>query len=171
MGRGVAQFALDQLIEAIAGAVVEAEAIIRQRQIANILTFFHADGTPNTIDFKIYSPGSDPATSEAHVLKAPALSLIPVTSLAVKDMRIEFSTELGAIETPPPPPHRASPVPNATAQLTALGFTASAAFINVSPPANARQSSPTTAIVKLRVVASDPPEGLARLIDRLNTTI
>jgi hypothetical protein len=132
----VAQYAFDQLIEAIAGAVVEAEAIIRQRQIANILSFFHPDGTPNTIDFKIHPPGSDPA----------------------------------AIETPPAP-LRTKNVPDATGQLGPLGLSARASFINVSPPANARLSSPTTATVKLRVVASDPPEGLARLIDRLNITI
>ncbi len=166
----MAHYALDQLIEAIAGAVVEAEAIVRQRQIANILSFFRPDGTPNTIDFKIYPPGSDPATAEAQVLKAPALSLVPVTSLAIKDMRIEFSTELGAIETPAVSP-RAAPAASATVQLAPLGLAAKAAVINVSPPANARQSSPTTATVKLRVVASDPPEGLARLLDRLNATI
>jgi hypothetical protein len=170
----VTQFAFDQLIEAIAGAVVEAETIVRQRQIANILSFFQADGTPNTLDFKIFPPGSDPQTATAQLIKAPALSLVPITSLAIKDMRIEFSTELGALEStpaPPPPSAREGVLRTAAVQLTALGIAPKTTAIAVSPPANARQSSPSTATVKLRVVASDPPEGLARLIDRLNTTI
>jgi hypothetical protein len=87
---------LEGLIEAMAGAVVEAQARIEQAQVARLGDYFDEDNRPKSVVIRMPSmqPGSEDGDEDLY--RAPILPLVPSTSLRIKEVEIRFDAELGA---------------------------------------------------------------------------
>ena len=84
---------LDNLIEGLAGAVVEAQQRIETHQINNFLNYFDEDRRPKKIDILMPSLHPD-AKGEDVRYRVPLLPLVASSLLRIKEVEISFDTDL-----------------------------------------------------------------------------
>lgn len=106
--------ALHQLVGAVAGAIVDAQALVEQRFIQQVSGYFDSEGKPLCLAIKMPRPGS--ASTDEMQIGLPLLSLAESSMLAIKDLRIDLDVELGSIVDGP----GTAPPPDAAADLEAL---------------------------------------------------
>ena len=174
------QIRFDDLVEALAGAVVEAEHVIRRNQIADLRTFFYADGSPVTITVHMPSIRPGAKSGELDELKVPLIALVNPTNLVIKHLEINFTTELGDVtEVEHTRAHALTenekerdPTTDPSGAVR-MGWSGRklAQTINVTTPSDGIAPSPSAAKVTLRVEGGPAPEGVARLIERLTKLI
>lgn len=87
--------ALHQLVGAVAGAIVDAQALVEQRFIQQVSGYFDSEGKPLCLAIKMPRPGS--ASTDEMQIGLPLLSLAESSMLAIKDLRIELDVELGSV--------------------------------------------------------------------------
>ncbi len=167
----MSQIRLDNLVAALASSVAEAEHSVRLNQIRNLRSFFDQDNQPVTVElqFPKDSPDSDEIRHET--LKVPLITLVNVANMSIQAMEIKFQTALGDVSEPPEPEDDgpmafSGEEPEETARK-GLGWS------ERDKPAIGASTGPSTsesgkASITLRVAACETPEGLARLIARLN---
>jgi hypothetical protein len=160
-----AQTSLNELIEALAGAVIEAQDRIEQHQIENLLSYFTSNGRPKSVTIKL--PSLHPHAGEDHedYYRAPILPLVSTNLLKIKDVEVSFDAELGELfeatergadgkvdelTDGQPPPARKS------------------IYIDTTSPR--RGSKGGSVHVVLRVIGNEPTDGAARLISHLTQT-
>lgn len=85
---------LSQLVGAVAGAIVDAQALVEQRFIQQVSRYFDPQGNPLCLSIKMPRPGSG---SDELQIGLPLLSLAESSMLAIKDLRIDLDVELGSI--------------------------------------------------------------------------
>lgn len=161
------QDSLKNLIEGLAGAVVEAQRRIETHQLNNILRFFDRDKRPKTIDLRLPSSHpQDKKNEEDVVYRVPYLSLVPGNNLLIKEVEMQFDAELTGVHdqedltTEKKPSHE-----NNTKNTSKNDF-----FKNVQVDIRGGgmfKRRTGTVQVKLKVQGSDMSESMARLIDRL----
>ena len=84
---------LEDLIEGLAGAVVEAQNRIETHQINNFLSFFDQDKRPKKIDILV--PSLHPEKQDDDVrYRVPLLPLVASSLLRIKEVEISFDTDL-----------------------------------------------------------------------------
>lgn len=88
--------ALHHLVGAVAGAIVDAQAMVEQRFIQQVSGYFDSEGKPLCLAIKMPRPGSS-ASSDEMQIGLPLLSLAESSMLAIKDLRIDLDVELGSI--------------------------------------------------------------------------
>ena len=88
---------LKELIEALAGAVIDAQDRIEQHQIAKLGQYFDEDNRPRTVVMRLPSmqPDAEPGTEDLY--RAPLLGLVPANALKIKDVEMRFDVDLGAL--------------------------------------------------------------------------
>lgn len=106
--------ALHQLVGAVAGAIVDAQALVEQRFIQQVSGYFDSEGKPLCLAIKMPRPGS--ASTDEMQIGLPLLSLAESSMLAIKDLRIDLDVELGSIVDGP----GTAPPPDAAADLEIL---------------------------------------------------
>ena len=106
--------ALHQLVGAVAGAIVDAQALVEQRFIQQVSGYFDSEGKPLCLAIKMPRPGS--ASTDEMQIGLPLLSLAESSMLAIKDLRIDLDVELGSIVDGP----GTAPPPDAAADLETL---------------------------------------------------
>jgi len=84
---------LDNLIEGLAGAVVEAQQRIETHQINNFLDYFDEDRRPKKFDILVPSLHPD-AKGEDVRYRVPLLPLVASSLLRIKEVEISFDTDL-----------------------------------------------------------------------------
>ena len=89
---------LKELIEALAGAVIDAQDRIEQHQIAKLGQYFDEDNRPRTVVMRLPSmqPDAEPGTEDLY--RAPLLGLVPANALKIKDVEMRFDVDLGALQ-------------------------------------------------------------------------
>ena len=87
---------LDNLIEGLAGAVVEAQNRIESHQINNFLSFFDRDKRPKKIDVLVPSLHPDRIGEDVRY-RVPLLPLVASSLLRIKEVEISFDTDLVGI--------------------------------------------------------------------------
>lgn len=87
--------ALHHLVGAVAGAIVDAQALVEQRFIQQVSGYFDSEGKPLCLAIKMPRPSS--ASSDEMQIGLPLLSLAESSMLAIKDLRIDLDVELGSI--------------------------------------------------------------------------
>ena len=182
-------FKLDDLIAAVAGAVIEAQDKVDRHQADTIRQYFDELGRPICLDIKLPSTRAGSAPDDYDQLSVPQLALAPVSLLQISDVTIEFDVELGDLSSfasaiapdveAMAPQTSGAPlsVPNlglpaATLPPSLLGRPASAQPAQLA--VGLQSSAPSTgsmAKIKLRVEGQPPTEGMARLIAKLNQRI
>lgn len=168
----MAEIRLDNLVSALASSVAEAEQAVRVHQIRNIHSFFGEDNQPVSVELKLPRASSD-GPGESSVVKVPLITLVNLSHMSISELEIKFSTSLGEVSKAPEGGGEnvsfavEDPVER---ERKTLGWSNEVApAIDVSTGPATTESG--TAAVTLRVRQADTPEGLARIISRLNRTI
>lgn len=190
------RISLQGLVEALANAVIEAQHRMQQHQINNISRFFYEDNRPITVGIRTPSvhPDAEPAEDgtypeDEHTI--PLLPLITPNQLTIKEMEVQFEAELGEVteDQPPKRPRRGlvdrlksgrkhrDEEPPESAQAEDGNHRgdwlqgAPRPVLSVGTEVSTGLRRAATAQITLKVESNEPPEGLARLIDRLVKTI
>ena len=155
---------LDNLIEGLAGAVVEAQRRIENHQISNFLSYFDEDKRPKKLDMLV--PSLHPETLGEDVrYRVPLLPLVASSLLRIKEVEISFDTDLVGIIDVTDEELNGDEGAGATSEdqdakklrSINLDMRGSGVF----------KKNKGTAHVVLKVEGKEISEGMARLVDRL----
>ncbi|WP_058834456.1 DUF2589 domain-containing protein [Luteimonas abyssi] len=157
---------LNSLIEALAGAVIEAQDKIEQHQTAHLADFFDEDNRPKSVVIRLPSLHPDATPGDEDLYRAPLLPLVSTNVLRIKDVEITFDADLGGLTT-----HEdEAPVPGAPPEHAwNRRDHGSRPRINVDTGAAVAGGQGSVHVV-LRVEGSEPTDGAARLINHLAQT-
>jgi hypothetical protein len=165
------QIRLDNLVAALASSVAEAEHSVRLNQIRNLRSFF--DGSNHPVAVEIQMPKADAKSGETvhEPIQVPLISLVNLSHMSISEMEVKFQTYLGDVSEPPPPtadgPQSFGAEDEEEVARKGLGWAErDKAAIGASTGPTTSESG--TASVTLRVKQAETPEGLARLVARLN---
>jgi hypothetical protein len=158
------QTSLNSLIEAIAGAVVDAQDRIEQHQMAHLSDFFDEENRPKSVVIRMPSLHPQAGEGDEDLYRAPILPLVSTNVLRIKDVEITFDADLGPlVEGDPPEPDAGVPPP----RWKGMPAT-SRPHLRVDPNGGTRSGS--SVHVVLRVEGSEPTDGAARLMNHLSQT-
>lgn len=156
---------LNDLIEALAGAVIEAQDRIEQHQIHNLLGYFDNQNRPRSLVVKLPSVHPRAGEGAEDYYRAPLLPLVSTNLLKIKDVEITFDVDLGRLteESSPPeePPANGGEPPKG-------GVTRKC--ISVDMAGGLMRNKGGSIHVVLRVEGAEPADGAARLINHLAQT-
>lgn len=161
----MAKLSLQELIHAIAGAVVDAQDKVQRFQIATVRGYFDENNRPKAVDVRLPSLAQDSAPEDERLVHVPLLSLVGAHLLNIKDVAIEFEVGLGAVDA-----DEADPAPAGATDEAATGA-AHRKSLGVDMDASRTRDSGTMARVTLKVETEEPTEGMSRLIQHLNKLI
>lgn len=157
----MANIALEDLIEALAGAVIEAQDAIEKHQLSNLASYFNpvdsADSStepsgpyrPKRIVLRVPSLRPDAGENEEDEYQAPLLSLVASNQLKIKDVEISFDVDLGNL-------------------TESEASEKKSVFVDMGGGLLKRKGGSVHVI--MRVEGGEPTEGAARLINHLNQT-
>lgn len=158
---------LKDLIEALAGAVIEAQDRIEQHQIVNLSSYFDENNRPRSVLLRLPSMNPNAEEGSEDLYRAPLLPLVSTNLLKIKDVEISFDVDLGALGD-----DDAAAASSAPAAPSAGGSPWQSASAGVKKSVQVHTRGPlvgkrSTAHVVLRVEGTEPTEGAARLINQL----
>jgi hypothetical protein len=164
----------DHLVTALADAVVDAEHVIRRHQLSDLRSFFDEQNHPVMVGLEV--PRSDPGSrpGELAQLHVPLISLVNVTHLAIEEMAISFTTELGSVSEEVH--ERAHAVRSADPDAGPSahehqGWNARKRVKTIDVGTGPEERREGAATVTLKVRAGEVPEGVSRLLALLNKLI
>jgi len=163
-GEYMAKLSLQDLIQAIAGAIVKAQEQVQRFQVATVQEYFDENDRPRSVDVRLPSLSSDAAPEDERLVHVPLLALVGAHLLKIKDVAVEFEVGLGAAEEEPDAPDASKadgPLSGASRHKT-LGVDLNTA---------SRHGAGTMARVTLKVEACTPSDGMARLVQHLDKLI
>lgn len=155
---------LDNLIEGLAGAVVEAQQRIEKHQIDNFLNYFDEDNRPKKID--LLMPSLHPeAKGEDIRYRVPLLPLVASSLLRIKEVEISFDTDLVGVTEKTDDNVNS----DAASQLEPENTTPKKfRSVNLDMRGSGVFSKKTGSVhVVMKVEGHDISEAMARLVDRL----
>ncbi|AKU50218.1 DUF2589 domain-containing protein [Xanthomonas arboricola] len=163
----MAQISLNDLIEALAGAVIDAQDRIEQHQMANLGAFFDEDNRPRSVLIRLPSQHPEAGENDEDLYRAPLLPLVSSNVLRIKDVEISFDAQLGELSELDEAALPASLAVPAAVDDWHPKPPALPGQIGVDLGSNAKSARHSAVHVVLRVEGSEPTEGVARLINRL----
>ncbi len=92
---------MQELIQAIAGAVAEAQDKVQRFQISTVLRYFDEFNRPVSVDVRLPSMSHDAEPGEERLVHVPLLSLVGPQLLKIKDVDVEFEVGLGSLTDAP----------------------------------------------------------------------
>jgi len=149
------QTSLNDLIEAIAGAVTDAQDRIEQHQMSHLSDFFDEDNRPKSVVIRMPSLHPNANEGDEDLYRAPILPLVSTNVLRIKDVEITFDADLGSLVDDEPTTGKPQPGKRALQVDTAVG---------------APNRKGGSVHVVLRVEGSEPTDGAARLMNHLAQT-
>lgn len=155
---------LKDLIEALAGAVIEAQDRIEQHQISNLGNYFDEDSRPRSVLIRLPSVRPDAEPGSEDLYRAALLPLVAANSLRIKDVEISFDVDLGAIADDDPPGVEPTDAGTAWVNGDNVGGPRKSVQVHTRGPLVGKRSS---AHVVMRVEGVEPSEGVARLVHQL----
>ncbi|EKU24522.1 DUF2589 domain-containing protein [Xanthomonas graminis] len=171
------QTALNDLIEALAGAVIEAQDRIEQHQMANLGDYFDEFHRPKSVIIRLPSQHPQAGEDDEDYYRAPLLPLVSTNVLRIKDVEISFDAQLGdmgglqsseGFYAPPPPPSATDPAAAQGAWRSKRS--AAKSSVRVDTSASAKSQRHSAVHVVLRVEGTEPTDGAARLMNHLAQT-
>jgi len=155
---------LDDLVEGLAGAVVEAQRRIETHQIDNFLSFFDEDRRPKKIDVLVPSLHPDSEGKDVRY-RVPILPLVASSLLRIKEVEISFETDLVGVNTPSDEDAKAEDEAQVDAENPSPRHLKSVS-LDLRGGGVFRTKAPSAQVV-LKIEGRDISEGMARLVDRL----
>jgi hypothetical protein len=168
----VARLSLNHLIQAITGAVTEAQDKIHRFQVAAIGSYFDSNSRPISVDIRLPSLSPQAEDGDERVVRVPLLSLIGPQLLSIKDVEISFDVNLTGVSDEAAPAMPASSDDTAADDST-RDWPEKAVHKVLGVDLGAPRTSDvlSAAHVTLRVECRPPTEGMARLIQHLDKQI
>jgi hypothetical protein len=168
------QLSLNELVEALAGAIIEAQDRIERHQISNLARYFDEDNRPLSVNIRLPSLHPQAETGDEETYRAPYLALVSANLLKIKDVELSFDVDLVEIGEPAPggaaaaaPP--VSPPVKGSVQA-AQATRAPTRNVQIDMRAGFLRRRAGAVHVVLRVEGSEPAEGAARLVNHLVQT-
>lgn len=153
---------LEDMVRAIAGSVMNAQHMVEKAQLANIASYFDDLHRPTMIDMTLPAIHSSAAPDAVYQYQVPVLSLVPHSSLIIGEAEIDFDVELGAFTEE----ERDGLHPGMIDQLGRAAPDEKKASVMVDPANGGLARKTGNAVhIKLKLVATDKSEGLARLVN------
>jgi hypothetical protein len=158
---------LEDMVRAIAGSIMNAQHMVEKAQLANIATFFDDGHRPTTIDVALPAIHSTAPTDASQLYRVPVLSLVPHSSLVIGEAEVDLDVELGPFESQ----ERPNVHEGIIGQLGRAAPAEQKAGLLVNPGAGGLANrSGNAAHIKLKLVAVEKSEGLARLLNDVVVT-
>lgn len=154
---------LDNLIEGLAGAVVEAQGRIEKHQINNFLDYFDGDNRPKKIDVSLPSLHPEHLGEDIRY-RVPLLPLVASSLLRIKEVEISFDTDLVGISEQSEEENK-DDSDNSVGLGRGKGKPRSV-NLDVRGAGVNRKNAGSVHIV-MKVEGQEISEGMARLVDRL----
>jgi hypothetical protein len=159
---------LDQLIAAVARAVVDAQHDVQRSQLGDLSQFFR-DGSPITVSLNIPRVSPETGEKESVEVQVPLAILVGHPGISIRETQLSMQVEISPISDIP---IRRKAAPNASSsQPYEWKPAVNQPVISVSTVTSGKTGDVGVAQLTLRVAAEDVPEGLARLLDHLNKTL
>lgn len=153
---------LEDMVRAIAGSIMNAQHMVEKAQLANIATFFDDQHKPTMLAVELPALHSSAPPGAHQVYQVPVLSLVPHGSLVIGEAEVDLDVEIGAFEH-----HEREHAHDGL--IDQMGRAAPAekkAGLMINPGAGTLAAKHGTAAhIKLRLVAVEKSEGLARLLN------
>lgn len=154
---------LNDLIEALAGAVIEAQDSIEQHQISNLLGYFDSQNRPKSLVVRLPSTNPQAEEGSEDYYRAPLLPLVSTNQLKIKDVEITFDVDLGQFTEEPL-------VLKDKADIESGRQECEAPKKNIFVDMGGAGKKGGDIHVVLRVEGSEPTDGAARLMNHLAQT-
>jgi hypothetical protein len=172
---------LDDLINAIQYAVIEAQEVAEDHHIDLVSRFFHeVDGKMVAVTQEVWVPDTRPEAGGFRKIDVPLMSLASLGSMKIKELKVEFTAHLSSLDTDPDPKDKVDPPTEKASKKQAT--------LKKPPPFQRRlrrqkrrmafnfkkgtdDGNSTEAKISITFVGSDPPEGVVRLNDQVLKTI
>jgi len=182
----VANLGLHHLIQAIAGAVAEAQDKIHRFQISTVRQYFDENNRPVSVDVRLPDPHPDAEPGDERIVRVPLLSLVGPQLLSIKEAEVSFEVGLTGIDaddtSPPAPPKAAAGgdgntdppdgddagAAPTTADWRGVGLSK---VLGVDMGGAKGKGPGATAKVTLKVESQVPSDGMTRLIQHLDKLI
>ena len=161
------QLSLNELIEALAGAIIQAQDRIERHQISNLASYFDADGRPRSLNIRLPSLNPQAERGDEETYRAPLLALVSTNLLKIKDVELTFDVDLVEISEPP---ETVAPAAPTRAPGAGAGPPGPTRTVQVDLRAGFLRRRAGAVHVVLRVEGSEPAEGSARLVNHLVQT-
>ncbi len=91
------QTSLNDLIEALAGAVIDAQDRIELHQMSHLSDYFDEDNRPKSVTIRMPSLQPGAGEGDEDLYRAPILPLVSTNVLRIKDVEIRFDADLGSL--------------------------------------------------------------------------
>jgi hypothetical protein len=160
------RLSLNDLIEAIAGAVIDAQDRIEQHQMSNLSDYFDEDNRPKSVVIRMPSMHPEATEDDEDLYRAPLLPLVSTNVLRIKDVEVTFDADLGEVTDN-----------TETAAGSAEGKSdwrkkaqPAAPSVHVDTTSGSPHRKGGSVHVVLRVEGSEPTDGAARLMNHLAQT-
>ncbi|NTW63832.1 MAG: DUF2589 domain-containing protein [Chlorobiaceae bacterium] len=150
---------LDDLIEALAGAIIDAQDQIEQHQLSNLLNYFDNQQRPKSLLIRLPSMNPNAGQDSEDMYRAPLLPLVSPNQLKIKDVELTFDVDLGGL------PESSDEVGNDSGEGGGIKKN-----IMVDLAGAKSKEKRGNIHVVLRVEGADPTDGASRLINHLAQT-
>lgn len=161
------RLSLNELIEAIAGAVIDAQDRIEQHQVSNLSDYFDEDNRPKSVVIRMPSMHPQAAEGDEDLYRAPLLPLVSTNVLRIKDVEVTFDADLGDVS-------ESAENDEGAAQGSKSGWRKKAPAGTPSLQVDTAGGSPNrkggSVHVVLRVEGTEPTDGATRLMNHLAQT-
>jgi hypothetical protein len=179
---------LDDLINAIQYAVIEAQQVAEDHHIDLVSRFFEEDddGKTKAVTQEVWIPDVRPNAAEGALMKidVPLMSLASLGAMKIKELKVEFTARLSSLDTeddkddaPPPPVRRPDHDGKGDKGGKAKPFAKrlrgkrKRMAFDFKKGADATAGESTVAKISITFEGTDPPEGVVRLNDQVLKTI
>jgi hypothetical protein len=170
--RKMASLSLNHLIQAITGAITDAQDKIHRFQVATIGSYFDSNSRPVGVDIRLPSLSPSAEDGDERIVRVPLLSLVGPQLLSIKDVEISFDVNLTGV-TDEEAPAVPAPPEGSLANDSSSDWPEKAIHKVLGVDLGAPRTSDvlSAAHVTLRVECRPPTEGMARLIQHLDKQI
>lgn len=159
---------LNDLIEALAGAVIDAQDRIEQHQLSNLSNYFDEQNRPKSVLIRLPSQHPNAAEGDEDLYRAPLLPLVPSNMLKIKDVEISFDVDLGAIADELGPSAASEPAPKGSSWAEEMANLSKRVSVHTRAGVMGRRGG--LLHVVMRVEGSEPSDGVSRLLNHLAQT-
>jgi hypothetical protein len=159
---------LPGLIEAMAGAVIDAQDRIERRQMAYLSEYFDEDNRPKSIVIRMPSMQQGAQVEDEDLYRAPLLPLVSTNLLRIKDVEISFDADLGHLVEPTPVAQVTPPCETGPGWELRREATRPVLQLDTTAASGGRKTG--SVHVVMRVEGSEPSDGMSRLMTHLAQT-
>ncbi len=155
-------FSLERLVHAITDSLIQAQSLVEKSHISNLRSYF--DETNKPLNFDIAIPSLH-ETDQHVTYRVPAVSLVPHSSLAIKEAKVEMDIEIGEISQDMPTGNEYPTL----AEIISGKEDPVRPRLSINPEGGgvAKKNNGNVAKLTLELSSVEPPEGLVRMLNEI----